>query len=83
MHHSRSAADALWFTVVRRYGNVRSMVFTQSVHVQSSDASVIVCLLGDVLVQTAEQYIPYVWHFAGYGIEEGKGEGDQEWIGVI
>lgn len=82
MHHSRSAADALWFTVVRRYGNVRSMVFTQSVYVQRSDASVIVSLFGDVLVQTAEQYIPYVWHFAGYGIEEGKGEGDQEWIGV-
>lgn len=61
------------------------MMFTQSVHVQRGDASVIVCLFGDVLVQTAEQYIPYVWHFAGCGIEEGKGEGegDQEWIGVI
>ena len=83
MHHSRSAADPLWFLVVRKCGDVRNMVFTQGIYVPRGDTSAVVCMYGDVLVQTAEQHIPYIWHVAGYGIAEGRGKGQQTWIRVI
>ena len=54
MHHSRVAADALWFPDVRGCGNVRNMVFTQGIYVPRGDTSAVVCMYGDVLVQTAE-----------------------------